>query len=94
MSAITAKELERVMTNYLCTHSKEEIQEDLDRITNKYTSEELKNREEVWTDIFGHLPDFDQRDLLIECDLCHDYFDLQQIRICENGVNVYCDKCL
>lgn len=31
--------------------------------------------------------------LLFECDLCHDYFDLQQIRLQENGKEYLCDKC-
>ena len=31
-------------------------------------------------------------EFLEECDLCHDYFDLQQIRITEEGY-FYCDTC-
>lgn len=31
--------------------------------------------------------------LLFECDLCHDLFDLQQIRLQENGKQFLCDKC-
>lgn len=27
------------------------------------------------------------------CDLCHDYFDLAQIRLDFNGHSFYCDKC-
>lgn len=30
---------------------------------------------------------------LFECDLCHDYFDLEQIRLQENGIQYLCDKC-
>lgn len=31
--------------------------------------------------------------LLFECDLCHDHFDLQQIRLQKNGKEFLCDKC-
>jgi hypothetical protein len=31
---------------------------------------------------------------LQECDLCHEYFDIQQIRITETGRQVLCDKCI
>ena len=30
---------------------------------------------------------------LFECDCCHNKFDLLQIRVCENEVNIYCDQC-
>lgn len=32
-------------------------------------------------------------EILIECDCCHNLFDLQQIRIDPGGVWVYCDRC-
>ena len=32
-------------------------------------------------------------EILIECDCCHDLFDLQQIRIDPGGMWVYCDRC-
>ena len=38
-------------------------------------------------------PPFMDTDYLVECDCCHDYFDLQQIRIDPSGKWVYCDKC-
>ena len=28
-----------------------------------------------------------------ECDCCHDYFDIFQLRVDEDGQFVYCDKC-
>jgi hypothetical protein len=30
---------------------------------------------------------------LFECDLCHDFFDLQQVRLQENGKQFLCDNC-
>lgn len=36
----------------------------------------------------------DLNEYLCECDLCHDYFDIFQLRVDENGKFVYCDKCL
>jgi hypothetical protein len=32
-------------------------------------------------------------EILIECSCCHDLFDLEQMRMNENGKSVSCDKC-
>jgi len=32
-------------------------------------------------------------EFLTTCDLCGDFFDIQQVRLVENGKNFYCDKC-
>ena len=31
---------------------------------------------------------------LYECDLCHELFDLEQIRVDKDGKHIYCDKCI
>lgn len=40
-----------------------------------------------------HILDVKTIDLLQECELCHDCFDLQQIFISENGKQLLCHKC-
>lgn len=30
---------------------------------------------------------------LCECDLCHDFFNLQQLEVAENGAQLLCEKC-
>lgn len=43
----------------------------------------------------GRLHQFmnDDDEILIECSYCHDLFDLEQMRMNENGKSVSCDKC-